>query len=89
MFARYAQGLEAQRQRLDEGRAAPDDGPVHPGILRPAAGQVMLLGVDVAIRLAHGDGPVVAPAHHDALDEGLPTDMRPRPDVRIGLECLA
>ena len=89
MLARYAKRLVAECERFDERRATPDDGPVHPRVLLAAGCKVVFLCVDAAIGRAHGNRPVVATAHHDALDEGLSADMRPRPDVRIGLECLA
>ena len=38
--------------------------------------QVVLLGVDGAVRRAHGDGPVVLAAHHDALEDRLAADVR-------------
>ena len=46
----------------------------HPFFLRPDARSV-LLEVDAAVGLAHGDRPVVGPAHHDPLDEGLAADV--------------
>lgn len=49
----------------------------------------MFLGVNLTVWLTDGNRPIVATAHHDALDERLPTDMRPRLDVAIRGKCLA
>lgn len=83
MLTRDTERFVTKRQGFHEGGAATDNGPVHPGVLLAPGSQIVFLGVDLTIWLADGNRPIVATAHHDALDERLPTDMRPRLDVAI------
>ena len=89
MLARDAERFVAKRQGFHEGGAATDNGPVHPGVLLAPGSQIVFLGVDLTVWLADGNRPIIATTHHDALDERLPTDMRPRLDVAICSKCLA
>ena len=70
-----AHGLVLQHERLNHGDAAAHERPLAPGLLLAVAGDVVLLHVDAALGLAHGDGPGIAAAHHDALEHGGAADV--------------
>ena len=68
-------GLVGEDHRLEERYAAAHDGHAapHGRMVRP--GNLVLLEVDAAARLAHGNGPAQPSAHHHALGERRAPDV--------------
>ncbi|MNX99089.1 hypothetical protein D3C86_1315210 [compost metagenome] len=71
---RIVEHAHAQRERLDQGGHAADEGELEHGILGPQALDRLLLEMDVAARRADGEPDPVLTAHHDPLDDGLAAD---------------
>ena len=67
VVARHAHRLVGEQHRLHERDTAPHDGQALPGGPRVRCGQLVLLHVDAAARLAHRGGPAELSSHHDAL----------------------
>src|ERR1022692_1759740 len=73
---REFQRPQTQRHRLTEGADAAQDRVFEDAVLLGHARQRLLLGDDLARRLADRDTIAVRGAHHDALDYGLAADQR-------------
>ena len=71
LVGRDRQGLDADRQRLAQGDHAAEPGLGQDRVALGDRVDVVRLDVDRMVGTAHGHGPVVAAAHHHALEERL------------------
>ncbi len=60
---------------MTEGDHASHDGPPHPLVFLRGTIKVFTMGGNLARGFAHGNGPGMGRAHHNALEHGLAADQ--------------
>ena len=76
LVGRDRERADADGERLDQGDDAAQDRQLEDRVALHPAHERPVVEADGLVRTAHGERPPVDAAHHDALDDGLPADLR-------------